>query len=344
MKSTAKHILVIRLSAMGDVAMTVPVLRALLNQYPDVKVTVVTRSFFSPFFDDLERVSIFCPDLKGKHEGFWGLFRLHKELLRLNIDYVADLHNVLRSKALIALFKIKGYKSYQIDKGRKEKKELTAPDQNKRRIPLKSTHERYADVFRKLGYAIDLSYPYKVSKKNIPSSIKDLIKDQKSIGIAPFAAYESKSLPETKLNELIDDLSNLNNTNILLFGGGNEQKQLFESIESKYDNVYSLVQKVSFKEELDIIANLSVMISMDSGNGHMAAMYDVPVITIWGVTHPYLGFTPFKQPIENQILPDLEKYPLIPTSVYGKDFPDGYLNCFDTINIDDIISQIKKYL
>ncbi len=329
---------------MGDVAMTMPVLRALLDQHPNVKITVVTRSFFSPFFDDLDRVSIFCPDLKGKHEGFWGLFGLHKELLRLNIDYVADLHNVLRSKGLVGLFKLKGYKSYQIDKGRKEKKELTSLNQNKKLVPLKSTHERYADVFRKLGFPINLSQSYIVPQKSIPTYIKKDVEKRKLIGIAPFAAYESKSLPETKLNELIEVLSSLNNVSILLFGGGNDQKKVFESIESKYNNVHSLIKKGSFKEELDIITNLDVMVSMDSGNGHMAAMYDVPVITIWGVTHPYLGFTPFKQPLENQILPDLEQFPLIPTSVYGKDYPEGYLNCFDTININNIVNQVKKYL
>ncbi|SEC30123.1 ADP-heptose:LPS heptosyltransferase [Tenacibaculum sp. MAR_2009_124] len=328
---------------MGDVAMTVPVLRALLNQYPNVKITVVTRSFFTPFFDDLERVSIFCPDLNGKHEGFLGLFRLHKELLSLNIDFVADLHNVLRSKALIALFKIRGYKSYQLNKGRKEKKELTSLNQNKKLRPLKSTHERYVDVFRKLGYTIDLSQRYKPSKKKLPVLIEHL-KNQQLIGIAPFAAYDSKSLPKQQLNELIMELSTLENTSILLFGGGDKQKQVFESIESKYNNVYSLIQKGSFKEELDIISNLDVMISMDSGNGHMAAMYDVPVITIWGVTHPFLGFVPFNQKMENQILPDLEKFPLIPTSVYGKDFPDGYLKCFNTISITNVVSQVKKYL
>ncbi len=80
MMPSTKHILVIRLSAMGDVAMTVPVLRAFTTQYPEVKLTVLTREFFTPFFRDLENVSVFHADLKGTHKGVLGLYRLSKEL------------------------------------------------------------------------------------------------------------------------------------------------------------------------------------------------------------------------------------------------------------------------
>ncbi len=68
-----KHILVLRFSAMGDVAMTVPVLRALTTQYPELKITVVTRAFFKPFFQDLKNVSVYTADFKGKHKGVLGL-------------------------------------------------------------------------------------------------------------------------------------------------------------------------------------------------------------------------------------------------------------------------------
>ena len=86
MPKTIKHILVIRLSAMGDVAMTIPVLRAFTQQYPNVKITVLTRGFFNPFFRDLPNVTVFSPDLKGKHKGIFGLLKLSRTLAKLNID------------------------------------------------------------------------------------------------------------------------------------------------------------------------------------------------------------------------------------------------------------------
>ena len=68
-----KHIVVIRLSAMGDVAMTVPVLRAFSVHNPDVIITVVSRPFFKPFFDTIPNVSFFGVDLKKRHKGFFGI-------------------------------------------------------------------------------------------------------------------------------------------------------------------------------------------------------------------------------------------------------------------------------
>ena len=69
-----------RLSAMGDVAMTVPVLRAFVNQFPEVKITVVSRPFFKPFFEGIPNLSFFAFDEKERHKGFFGLCRLFQDL------------------------------------------------------------------------------------------------------------------------------------------------------------------------------------------------------------------------------------------------------------------------
>lgn len=53
-RTLPKHILVVRLSAMGDVAMLPHAIRALKGAYPDVKVTVATRPLFRPFFEGLD--------------------------------------------------------------------------------------------------------------------------------------------------------------------------------------------------------------------------------------------------------------------------------------------------
>src|SRR5690606_23029672 len=124
-KTILKHILVIRLSAMGDVAMTVPVIRAVVAQHPNVRITVVSRPFFKPFFNGIERVDFFGVDLKERHKGFTGLMRLYSDLKKQNIDTVADLHNVLRSKIVRTFLKLSGTKVAFLNKGRGEKKALT---------------------------------------------------------------------------------------------------------------------------------------------------------------------------------------------------------------------------
>jgi ADP-heptose:LPS heptosyltransferase len=147
-----KHILVIRLSAMGDVAMVVPVLKALQSQNEGLKVTLVSKPFFEPIFKDLHRVNFFGIDVHGKHKGFFGLRKLAKELIALEIDAVADLHNVLRSNILLRFLKRDGIPGFQIDKGRAEKRALIKGVYK----PLKSSHERYSDVLENMDFIYTL--------------------------------------------------------------------------------------------------------------------------------------------------------------------------------------------
>lgn len=334
-----KHILVIRLSAMGDVAMTVPVLRAFIEQYPEVKITVLTKAFFAPFFRDLVNVEVFPADIKGKHKGIIGLYKLSKELRSLKFDVVADLHNVLRSKILKAF--LTGKPFVQIDKGRKEKKALTS---GKVFYQLKTSHERYTDVFRKLGFQLELSNPTFPEKVVLNDKTKSLLKtSMQRVGIAPFAAHKSKMYPLDLMEEVIEVLSK--DYQVFLFGGGKQESLKLSKLEKKYDNVINTTDELtSMNEELDVISNLDVMLSMDSGNGHLAAMLGVKVISIWGVTHPYAGFTPFNQPETHSFLADRKMFPKIPTSIYGNKYPEGYENAAASIKPSEIIQKVLEII
>jgi ADP-heptose:LPS heptosyltransferase len=324
---------------MGDVAMTVPVLRAFSEQYPDVKVTVLTRAFFTPFFRDIPNVNVYHAEVKGKHKSFFGLYQLSKELKKLKIDAVADLHNVLRSKVLKCFFS--GMKVAQIIKGRAEKKALVS---GKKFQQLKTTHQRYTDVFEALGFPIQLDKPSFPPKAILNQKLLSIIgtTDQKRIAIAPFAAYDSKMYPLNLMEQVIESLSK--NHQVLLFGGGKREADILSEIEAKYDNVINLASKLSLDEELDVISNCDVMLSMDSGNAHIAAMLGIKIVTLWGVTHPYAGFYPFHQDASNALLSDRKLYPKIPTSVYGNKFPEDYKNAMASISPQSVIEKIESLL
>ncbi|MGI0106070.1 glycosyltransferase family 9 protein [Salinimicrobium sp. WS361] len=339
------HILVIRLSAMGDVAMMVPVLKAFTEKYPDVKLTLLTRRFFAPMFKDLRNVQIFEAEVKGRHKGIFGLKKLSSELLDLKIDAVADLHNVLRSNILKLFFKLKGIPVRQLDKGRKEKKALTRSN-NKIFEQLKATHERYTEVFDKLGYPIEINSVQVLQKQEVTENLSAITgeKDKNWIGIAPFAQHASKAYPEDLMKEVLLKLQKGQNLRIFLFGGGKEETAKLAAWEKEFPNAVSVAGKLSFEEELSLISNLDLMLAMDSGNGHLAANFGVPVITIWGLTHPYTGFAPFRQPETNSLLPDLQKYPAIPTSIYGKDIPQGYEEVMRSIPPQKVVEKINEIL
>lgn len=339
------HILVIRLSAMGDVAMTVPILHRFAQQHPNVKITVLSKPFLEPLFAQIPNVSFYKADVKNKHKGIGGLYKLFRELQELKITHIADLHNVLRSKVLRAFFIFSGRKVAFINKGRKEKKALTRT-KNKIFKPLKTTHQRYADVFYKLGYHIDISQPEPKNALVVSSKIKQFAgrKNQKWIGIAPFAQYDSKTYPMDLMEKVISELNKCEKHKIFLFGGGKREKKLLEDISKKYKNAVNVVGKMSLEDELCLISNLEVMLSMDSGNGHFSAIYGVPTVTVWGITHPYAGFAPFGQSSENSLLPNLEKYPNIPCSVYGNNVCKGYKDAMRSISPQKITERIKEIL
>ena len=344
-KNKPAHLLVIRLSALGDVAMTVPVLDAFSRQFPDVRITFLGRPFFKPLFRGLKNVEYYSAHLKDKHKGVRGLWKLYKELKELRFDAVIDLHNVLRTNVLKRYFGFTNIPFYQIDKGRKEKRELTRK-QEKELTPLKSTFERYADVFRELGYNLDLEHASTKPRVELPSSLADRFGRDvlKWIGIAPFAAFEGKMYPIDKMEEVIRYFDASEKYRIFLFGAGRRENDILTPISKKYKNAINLIGAMTFQEELALISNLDLMLSMDSANGHLAALYGIPTVTIWGVTHPFAGFYPFRQDPDNALLADRSQFPFIPTSVYGNKFPKGYERAIGTTTPDQIIRKIEKVL
>jgi ADP-heptose:LPS heptosyltransferase len=330
---------------MGDVAMTVPVLRAFVKQYPDVKLTVISRPFFKPFFDGIPNLEFFAFDEKQRHKGFAGLLRLFGDVKKLKIDAFADLHNVLRSKIVSLLFALSGKKRATVDKGREGKKELTR-NENKIFKQLPTMFSRHSKVFEELGFPLDLSHPEFPEKANLSSDILEIIgdKNQKLIGIAPFAQYDSKVYPQDLMQEVISKLAENKDYKILLFGGGKKEIQILDSLSQPFENVINMAGKIKFQQELQLISNLDVMLSMDSGNAHIAAMLGVKVITLWGATHPYAGFLPFNHSLENALTSDRNQYPKLPTSVYGNKIVEGYEDAMRTILPQQVIDKVVEQL
>ena len=93
-----KKLLIIRFSALGDIAMTVPVVHDLAVQYPDLDITMLSREMARPLFERMPKnVHFIAADLKGRHKGLLGLCRLWRDARLSDFDYIADFHDVLRT-------------------------------------------------------------------------------------------------------------------------------------------------------------------------------------------------------------------------------------------------------
>ncbi len=341
------RILLIRFSALGDVAMMVPVVYSLATQYPQHEITVLSRPGFKPPFARMpSNVSFIGAQLGDEHKGIAGLNRLFKTLSRQQFDYVADLHDVLRSKYLRFRFKLSGVRTAYIDKGREGKKKLVSAT-HKVFVQQESSFNRYADVLSRLGLPVKLNFSSIYADgqgdfKEIETITGQKPDGEKWIGIAPFAKHEGKIYPVELQEQVVAYFANKPNARVFLFGGGPKEKAVFDSWTTSYPSITSLIGKLNMEQELNLISQLNVMLSMDSANMHLASLVGTPVVSVWGATHPYAGFMGWNQSPSNAVQLDMS---CRPCSVFGqKPCARGDFACLKDISPQQIIEKIEKVL
>lgn len=335
-----RNILVFRFSAMGDVAMISPIIEQLCEQYPGINIIFVSRSLFKPFFDMIPQVNFHPIFPTEHHKGLRGLFKLYKELRNYQIDAIADLHDSLRSRILSTFFRLTNIPIKRIDKGRSEKRALIR-SKNKQLIPLKPTIVRYAEVFQSLGFSFPIKNGLKKKVRPLPAAfLQQFGYASKRIGIAPFAQHIYKVYPLDKMEEVIATLSL--RYELFIFGGGEKEKEIALRWEKNHSRVTNVIGMVDLTRELDLIANLDLMLSMDSSGMHMASLVGTRVVSIWGPTHPYAGFLGFGQRADDCLQFD---HPARPSSIYGNKpcLCDG-IPCIERISPAQVITKIENIL
>lgn len=329
--SQSKTVVITRFSAVGDVAMTIPLLYSLSETYPLHRFVFVSRERFGQLFINKPKNLDFIGINPDNYKGILGLYKLYRKLSDLHPDMLADLHDVLRTKILRTYFRLFGRtKVATIDKGRKEKKRLTTSG-NSCKKQLKSTFERYRDVFALLDLPFEPRFTslFKQGKGNIDdfATTIPMKGGEHWIGIAPFARHNGKIYPQDKMEEVVAHLSGQKRVKLFFFGNGAEEEAIINSWCNKYPNTISFIGKSDFNGELRLISHLDIMLCMDSANMHMASLVGVPAISIWGATSPLAGFLGWQQRKEDCIELSLE---CRPCSIFGnKPCRFGDYRCMD---------------
>jgi ADP-heptose:LPS heptosyltransferase len=312
------HLLVIRNSAMGDVALTSPVIRGLRKQYPETDITLVTRSFYAPFFFSIDRLDIFTPDLKKRHKGLSGLINLFRDLRKLKkIDHIIDLHDVIRSKMLRVLFNLSGVPSSVINKGRAEKRRVITGNN---KYQLIHSVNRYMEVFKKAGFPVSVEDgPWIIPSEEAQRRISGLMTETGllHIGVAPYAKHDLKTWPEENMIKLLELIAGNLKVRFWLFGGKEETEQLI-AFQNRIPESVLIAGTLSLDEELALMSRLNFMIAMDSSNMHMAALAGTKTISIWGGTDPLTGFGAWQQPDDYAFRIPVDELTCRPCTVYGK--------------------------
>jgi ADP-heptose:LPS heptosyltransferase len=245
-------------------------------------------------------------------------------------------------------FNMGRYRVEHIDKHRSDRKKLTA-HYNKVRAQLPSSFQNYADVFARLGYPVEIRFrslfPEEGGNLNmLPAIIGPKSSFQKWIGIAPFAAHKGKIYPPQLMEQVIAQLIQKQpNARIFLFGQGELEEEYFKQWCDQYQQcLYVGKHCETLYQELIIMSHLDVMLSMDSANMHLASLTAIPVVSIWGATHPMAGFLGYHQSQENAIQVDLD---CRPCSIYGKrPCRRGDLACMNMIKPERIIERIEQII
>lgn len=348
-KDTHKTILIARFSALSDVAMTVPVVYSVCRSNEHVRFVFITKpATQSLFLNRPPNLIVLGIDLKEKYHGLRGMIKLFNDLRQeYQFDAYADLHDVLRSHVLEIMCRLHGIPFSRINKGRTNKRALTRR-RNKVMLPLISSRARYREVFLRMGLNLEERFTSLFDGEKGDSSIFAEITPPKKtgerwIGIAPFAKHKGKIYPTELMERIVSDVSTWDNTTIFLFGNGDDERKVCDGWTNKYRSVISLADKrYGFPTELSLMSHLDVMLSMDSGNMHLASIVAIPVISIWGATHPYCGFKGWKQQETNMI-----QLPMVcrPCSVFGdKPCHRGDYHCLAGIPPQIIIDKIKTII
>ncbi len=336
-----RNVLVMRLSALGDVAMTIPVLYPVCRANTGTRFVMLTKKWpASMFHDRPDNLEVLGIDVKKEYKGVFGLIRLALKLRRkYGIDAVADLHNVLRTRIMGLVFRLCGLPVVRLDKERAKRKALI---NHKSDEPVTPTIDRYRLVFENLGLEAPGGFTRLYDSKPLPVSPIVLEKEpgQRWIAVSPFSAHEGKVYPLELMEQVIAELSKRENYWIFLMGGGKEEKIALRGIAKRHQHVISMAEiKHGFIDEYALLGKCDLMVTMDSANMHLASLMGLKSVTIWGATSPACGFLGYGQDAGTDI--QLEDMECRPCSIYGeRDCRYGDFRCMAGIPPERIVKRV----
>ena len=341
MIDSKQRILVVRFSALGDVVMTVPVVKAFLSAHPRAEIIMLSDAKLADLFQGIDRLVFVGADLKNKHKGLIGIYKLFQQLKKTyQFELVADLHGVIRSHLLRLLFRMSKKTTAVIDKGRFEKFALVRKE-NKIYRPLKHSTERYIDVFKELGFKEFAKKGLQQETIGLDSRALRNTQPKINIGFAPFAKHIPKMYP---LDRFIEVMRHFDHENYALhfFGGGPVEMAFIKEWENTFKHAIPFNHQVGLKDELALMSKMQVMVTMDSANMHLGSLVNVPVVSVWGPTHPHAGFYGLGQNPLNAVQVSLA---CRPCSVFGnRKCWRGDHACMQQVEPAMIIEKIKQVI
>lgn len=355
---SGKTVLVARLSALGDIAISLPLLYRVCRIYGDTRFIFLTKPRMEGLFVNApSNLTVFTADF-SEYQGIAGLWRLAMRLRgEYGVDLLVDLHDVLRTKLLRWFLRLRGVPCAHIDKGRAEKRALTRR-RGKRLQQLKTSAERYLETFCRAGIRIpDNEIREIVSPASPPCTVyapgegpEDAFAAVSSpkaegeywLAVAPFAAHDGKMYPLQLMDKVVKLFAARRDVRIFLFGFGEKEEGAIDILrEGCVDKTVNMARsRLGLSAELALLSHCDAMLSMDSANMHLASLVGLRTVSVWGATHPFAGFYGAGQDPADAVQINL---PCRPCSIFGnKPCLRHDYACLTQLSPKKIVSALKS--
>ncbi len=339
-----KKILIIRLSSLGDIVLTTPVIKSLKQKFPQSQIFFLTKSQYQDLLkNDPHIFSLIKFDPKEKHKGVSGFLKLIQELKAFKLDLVVDLHANLRSFLIRHLLRT----GLKIKYNKRWLARFLLVHFKFIKVKPIHTVDSYLGVLKKIGVNSSEKDPEIFLDQEGENFLEDFLieknieKDDIVVGIHPGARWETKRWNEEKFTQVCQTLNQKLKVKIILFGDQKEEEVVYRISHQAFGQEIFKAVNSPLNKFMSLIRRCDCFITNDSGPVHIASALGVPVVAIFGPTHPELGFSP-RGP-ENIVLTANVK--CSPCSRHGeKRCHKKSRYCMDLIQPEMVVDAVERLL
>ncbi len=338
-----QSLLLIRLSSLGDVLLSTPIVRMIHTQLPSARLDVAVASAFADVYRWNPHVHRVIEIDKSRY-AFAPLFGSLSASIEQHYDAAVDLQNNIRSLVLRKRF---AQRALVVNSYREEKRAMVHGD---RARSLPHVVQRYLDVVRELGIEDDgegLEYWLPTDDRSASFSYaraaaRDAIRcsSDRRIVLAPGAQHLTKRWDAASFATLADGLHRRFGVEIDLVGAADD-RAVCEEVHARSTAPIRNYAGTRLAQSAEIMDKALLVVSNDSGAMHLAAARRVPVVSIFGSTVPELGFAPYGVPA-HIVQSDVDCRPC--THIGRSSCPKGHLRCLKDISVPMVEQSIASLL
>jgi ADP-heptose:LPS heptosyltransferase len=319
--------LIIRLSSIGDIVLTTPVLRCLKKQFTNAEIHFLTKHEYTLLVAE-------NPYVDKVHSFEGDLLKIIRILQNENIDYIIDLHHNLRSLIIKILLNKPSFSFNKLNLAKWIRVRFKI-----NLLPKVHLVDRYLNTIKVFGISndgagLDFFIPEKDEVKIIDLPL-ELHKGY--IAIAVGAKHYTKQLPVRKMVELCNNIE----IPIILLGAKEDFSKAEIVKQLSWNFIYNACGKYSLNQSASVIQSSNLIITPDTGLMHISAALHKIILSVWGNTIPEFGMSPYMPHQDSRIF-ELYNLPCRPCSKIGySKCPKGHFKCMFGIPVSLISEYIK---